>query len=77
MITSKNYDGIKCKLIDNKGRDLIPGAWYKVHNGGMVTPIGGTAPHKSSSTGRVEVADEKQNSREYFPGVINAEWVPV
>ena len=32
-------------------------------------------PHKSGSSGKVTVKDTEGNMREYFVGVIDAEWI--
>jgi len=40
-----------------------------------VVLVGGTAPYKPGSTGRVIVKDERGRAHEYFPSVINAAWV--
>lgn len=44
--------------------------------GDLVKVLSITEPHKPSSTGRVYAEDSNKGFKsEFFPGVINAEWV--
>ena len=70
MITSKDYTGALCKLLHN-GRVISPGEQVETFRGTLVTVTGGRAPQKPGSTGKVWT-----DAGEYFPGVVNAEWVP-
>ena len=70
MITSKDYTGALCKLLHN-GKVIPPGTHVRTFRGEMVTVTGGEAPQKPGSTGKVWT-----DAGEYFPGVVNAEWVP-
>lgn len=42
--------------------------------GDIATLLGGTPPHKPSSTGRVYVRDVNGNCQEFFPSVFNLKW---
>lgn len=66
VIESTNYAGQRCVLVGKSGRPLKVGSRVR----GMVV-TGGSAPHKPDSSGRVYV----KGDREYFPGVVGAEWV--
>lgn len=70
MITSKDYNGALCKLLHN-GKVITPGTNVLTFRGALVTVTGGEAPQKPGSSGRVFTT-----YGEYFPGVVNAEWVP-
>jgi hypothetical protein len=69
MITSRDYTGALCKLLHN-GRVIAPGEQVETFRGTLVTVTGGEAPQKPGSSGRVFTT-----YGEYFPGVVNAEWV--
>lgn len=56
-----------------KGQDLLS----RREGEGPYTLLGGTPPHKPSSTGRVHVRDENMNFREFFPTVFDLEWCHV
>lgn len=79
MIKSKGYDGKLWVLVHassgeavNEGTPLLGGpADDEPHN-----LLGGTAPHKSDSSGRIEVGIEGVWCSQYFPGVYNFKWVP-
>ena len=43
--------------------------------GEIATLLGGTPPHKPSSTGRVYVRDADGNKCEYFPSMFGLKWV--
>jgi hypothetical protein len=59
------------KLYDKDGVEVIPRVkLYPDNVGYMDTIIGGTPPHKPSSTGRVFTG----SGREYFPSVFNMTW---
>ena len=78
-ITSKNYDGTLCKLIDaDTGEPVQVGDIRTSGNGERFVVTGGRAPHKDSSSGRVYVraVDDpiSAGEREYFPNVVGAHW---
>jgi len=50
---------------------VLKGTKAATFRGEVHTIIGGRAPHKPSSTGRVWTAD----GREYYPGVFDMKWV--
>jgi hypothetical protein len=60
---------------------LKKGFKYKTFDGEQMLLVGGTPPHKESSTGFVTVAlvvdpeDESMDIREYYAGVLNAKWI--
>ena len=69
-IISKNYAGQTCILVYSTTQ--IP-----VKIGSMVREYlieGGSAPHRSNSTGRVLVKEKDGFRREFFPSVLNTEW---
>jgi hypothetical protein len=77
MIQSKDYDGRICTLVNVKTGLPIENGAVVMLDGKPVTVTGGRAPHKSSSTGRVWVQVGKPGcEREFFPGVIDAQWMP-
>jgi hypothetical protein len=48
----------------------------KTFNGAVVKVVRIVPPHKPSSTGRVVVRHaDTERDMEYFPAVINAEWI--
>ena len=72
---SKRWDGKECALIKDN-YELRIGDHVR-HRGELYLILGGSAPHKSSSTGRVYVETSEGFKAEYFPTVIGARWVPV
>jgi hypothetical protein len=76
-IKSRDWDGRVCTLVHAETKEPIPmGSLVKL-SGETVRATGGRAPHHSNSTGRVWVADVVSgHEAEYFPGVIDAQWVP-
>lgn len=76
---SKNWEGKECKLIlgDLSGRELEIGDKITNEDGEEYEIVGGRAPHKSSSSGFVDVKDVQGNEHHYYPSVIYAKWVPV
>lgn len=60
------------KLIEEKtGAAVVFGESYPDFRGDLEIIVGGTPPHKPSSTGRVETSV----GMTYFPGVFNLKWV--
>lgn len=75
-ITSKRWDGVTCTLVHVKtGKPIENGAMVIV-DGEQWKVTGGRAPHTINSTGRAWVQEKNGNEREYFPGVIDAQWMP-
>ena len=79
MIESKDYSGRTCRLVHIKtGEPVAVGAAANLRNEPGWTISGGRAPHKPGSTGRVWVQDPRTSAeREYFPGVVDAQWMPL
>lgn len=80
FITSVNYAGTTCILVDRQGNPIPKGAPVETFRGEQCKIVGGSAPHHSCSTGRVFVRFEAERTRggaEFFPSVINAKWAPV
>jgi hypothetical protein len=77
-ITSKNHDGIVCTLVNVKtGQPVKVGDDANLRDEPGFVISGGRAPHKPGSTGRVWVQDKRNGSeREFFPGVVDAQWMP-
>lgn len=77
MIQSKNYDDQICVLVDQEtGKMLSNGDTVKTFRGEYLRLTGGRAPHKPSSEGKVWVQEPGQTmAKEYYAGVIGAEWV--
>lgn len=71
-INAVGYDGKRWILIDEvTQRMLRVGDVVKTFRGETVRVTGrGSAPHKASSTGRVEI-----DNNEFYPGVVGARWV--
>jgi hypothetical protein len=76
FIYSKDWRGKEMILVDSRTKLPVPvGKAFMLPNKcDRVTVIGGTAPHKSSSSGLVQVRFENRAEAEYFPSVANAEW---
>jgi hypothetical protein len=56
--------------------ELKPGQRVSTFRGEIGTLIGATPPHKPGSTGRIVFQQDGASfTGEYFPSVINAEWV--
>lgn len=83
MITSIDFQDQVCALIDSsKGSLLTHGEEVESFRGDRMRLIGGKAPHKPSSEGKVFVevlgdAKTLQFRSEYYASVIGAEWVPI
>lgn len=77
-IQSTNYQDKICTLVEvDTGKILTKGMEVKTFRGETVILDGGNAPHKPNSTGCVWISDTFYgNQREYYAGVINAEWRP-
>jgi hypothetical protein len=72
MITSHDYTGALCRLVNAKGKPIKPNQKIRTLWGHSVTVTDGSAPHKQGSTGRIFT-----DQGAYFPGVICAQWLPV
>ena len=69
-IQSKNYAGeVMTLIVESTGIPVFVGA---IIDGAII--LRGTAPHKPSSTGRVEVMIDGFMT-EYFPGTMGLKWV--
>jgi hypothetical protein len=76
-ITSKRWDGVTCTLVNVKTGAPIENGAAIMLDGERVIVSGGRAPHKPGSTGRAWVQDPRTHAeREFFPGVIDAQWMP-
>ena len=79
MIESKDYAGRTCRLVNVKtGAPVTKGdvATLRDQPGWVIS--GGRAPHKPGSTGRVWVQDPRTSAeQEYFPGVVDTQWMPL
>ena len=76
MITSKGYDDQDWTLVYEF--DSVPvqlGTCLVASDGAEFRLDGGRAPHNSSSTGRVWVANADLNVVEFYPGVFGLKWV--
>lgn len=76
-IQSKDYDGRICTLVHNT--TLAPMLYGEavITERNTYTVLGGKAPHKRGSTGRVFVHVEGAGDTEFFPAVVGAQWVPL
>ncbi len=72
-IVSKGWDGLYA-LVDAKGKAVHDGQKVK-----RFVVIGGRAPHKPDSEGRVWVLEggeeDRDRAREYFPSVVDLQWI--
>jgi len=74
QLTSTGYDGKKWLLIDQvTQRSVRQGDIRVSFKGDACVIMGGSAPHKPSSTGRVHTAQ----GREFFPSVFGCVWTRV
>lgn len=63
-------------VYENGGKPVLVGDLVPCHNeDAPVEVLYITKPHKPSSTGRVGVKFSDGSHREFFPGVIGAEWI--
>ncbi len=79
-IVRRNWEGKECILVtEGTKQPLGVGDRVLSFRGEPYVVIGGSAPHKSGSTGRVSVRDVElgAHSMEFFPGVIGAMWIPL
>ena len=67
IITSGSYT-----LCDECGDRVRKGQKLRDFRGDFCRIVGGTAPHKPSSVGRVETAD----GQEFYASVVDCRWVP-
>lgn len=73
-ITSTGHDGRKWLLIDEVTRRSVKeGEVLKDFRGDADTIVGGAAPHKPSSTGRVYV----ESGASFYPSVFGLVWTRV
>ncbi len=77
-IRSKDYAGRECVLVHVKtGKPLLKDGLFTLDDQ-PVRITGGRAPHKPGSTGRAYVTYTVMGAeREFFPGVIDAQWMPL
>ncbi len=76
-IISKGHDGNY--ILMHKNQPVQAGQVITNHRGTYIV-LGGSAPHKLGSTGRVNVRDgivkhPAVSDQSFFPGVIDCEWV--
>lgn len=77
IITSTNHLGQLCTLVlEGTTHAVREGCLRGLHNGGLCMVVGGRAPHKSSSTGRITVraVDDARHCQEFYPSVAGLEW---
>lgn len=73
-IEQRGHDG-NYTLIASDGLPAVKYKKYTTFRGETVQLVGGSAPHKPGSTGRVHVIREGTDyDTEYFPSVINCRW---
>lgn len=61
---------------EETGQPVAMGEIGETFRGEAVTIIGGTPPHKPSSTGRVTIKSiEGGWEQEYFPSVVGCKWI--
>lgn len=82
IITSNNYAGERMTLVDEDTHlPIHEGDVRASFRGDLYRVMGGRAPHKESSTGKVWCRDplakrgDDSSSSEFYPGVIKARWV--
>jgi hypothetical protein len=77
MVVSKDYAGKSRVLVFEETLKPVPmGAELKTFRGEVVRVVGGQAPHKPSSSGRVHVENVDNGwASEFFPGVVGATWL--
>lgn len=68
------FDNVERTLCDIEGVPVKPGDRRFTFRGVPVTVLGGEAPHKPGSTGRVVVQDDHGVQHEYFPSVLDLCW---
>lgn len=75
-IVSKGHDG-NYYLAYASNRVVFPRDTEVIlpNSESKVKVVGGSAPHKPSSTGRVHVKFEDKSDMSYFPSVVGARWV--
>lgn len=76
MITSKGYDGREYTLAYEF--DSVPAKLdtaLAASDGAEFMLVGGRAPHKPGSTGRVWVTNADLATLEFYPGVFGLKWV--
>lgn len=72
-LRKQGYDGIWFELRNEAGEPVSIGSSVRAHRRDEYEKVvGGMAPHKPESTGRVYVSHGQ-----YFPGVYDLEWVPL
>jgi hypothetical protein len=75
-VTAKNYEGVVLTLVDEKSlKPVQVGEVREDFRGDKLTVLGGRAPHKEGSTGRVHVESAEGWAQEFFPGVVDCKWV--
>jgi hypothetical protein len=69
-ITGVNYAGLHCSLIHAATGSAIRTGEYI----NSLKIVGGSPPHKISSSGKVAIKCD-DGTREFYPSVINCKWV--
>lgn len=78
MIKAKNYLGNTCCLVNMQGDPVELHDEFELSDNTKVFLRGGTAPHKSSSQGKVWVSRQEEDMSEtYYPSVLQLKWVDV
>lgn len=83
VLTSRRHDGVLCELRDSSGAPIAKEDEIEDFRGELHPIVGGRAPQRSNSTGRVWVRrvvleGERwvERTYEYFPSVFDLRWVP-
>lgn len=84
MITSIGYNKIEFILLDSRGIPVLLHEEVTTKDDETYHVLGGSAPHKPSSTGKVWVGDIRQDEegnvkgtnfhREFYPTVLEMSW---
>lgn len=76
VIYRTGYNNILFALVREGGEAVSLGEVYEAHNGGEYELVGGDAPHKPSSSGKVYVKSG-DGTCQFFPSVFGLKYMPV
>jgi hypothetical protein len=62
---------------DEDGVPVALNSFHSTAKGEVVRIVGGRAPHKEGSTGRIYFKDVECRDGEFFPSVCNCHWEPI
>ena len=76
QITGVDYSGRRCVLVDDVTLQSVKlGDQRKTSRGESFIVVGGAAPHKPGSTGKVDVAQDTESmATQFYPGVVGCKW---